>query len=156
MHQHALDGQTRKADPVDRDMATSNGGRAAAASFMTLPELVDKLLQLPLRKILTVQFTCKSWRQAIQTSPDIQRALLFRPSADARHRLVETRHVYPLDCRFAERSPRYNSKGARPTDRGSGYTHRAANPTDEKLYRILVNPFEDSRGVRSSLNDPHT
>lgn len=117
---------------------------------MDVPELVENmLLQLPLRKILLVQQVCKTWKDVIETSPQIQKALFFRPSADIQLRLVETRGVYPLPCRKHMDCPSYTGDGHKPTDDESGFTRWAQSLSDESLYRILVNPF-----LRSCASEP--
>lgn len=53
---------------------------AAAAKVRALPELLENiLLQLPIRDLLFAQKVCKTFKQVMEESPSIQRALFFTP-----------------------------------------------------------------------------
>ena len=57
---------------------------AAGTTLAHIPELVENiLLQMPLDKILLAQRVSRTWRDTIQQSPDLQRALFFKPVSGA-------------------------------------------------------------------------
>ncbi|KAK4953338.1 hypothetical protein LTR10_009047 [Elasticomyces elasticus] len=55
---------------------------ASTTEVLNLPELLEIiLLELPTRDLLLAQRVCITWKAAITSSPNIQRALFFRPGS---------------------------------------------------------------------------
>ena len=98
------------------------------------------LLQLPLRKILTVQRVCKGWKEAIKLSPQIQKALFFRPIEDVQLRLVDAM-VSTYDCSSNSDCLRIQERWNDDSDDASDYARWYNDGHDRSEYRILVNPF---------------
>ncbi|KAK3623230.1 hypothetical protein LTR56_021710 [Elasticomyces elasticus] len=55
----------------------------AAIKVLSIPELLEEiLLDLSTKEILFAQKVCKTWKQIIDTTPSLQRALFFVPARD--------------------------------------------------------------------------
>ncbi|KAK5739770.1 hypothetical protein LTR17_005056 [Elasticomyces elasticus] len=55
----------------------------AAIKVLSIPELLEEiLLDLSTREILFAQTVCKTWKQIINTTPSLQRALFLMPARD--------------------------------------------------------------------------
>ncbi|KAK3630919.1 hypothetical protein LTR56_017192 [Elasticomyces elasticus] len=57
---------------------------ASCSQALAVPELLENmLLQLPIRDLLFAQKVCTEWKDVIDTSPSIQRALFLKPGTPA-------------------------------------------------------------------------
>ncbi|KAK3616181.1 hypothetical protein LTR56_026129 [Elasticomyces elasticus] len=58
----------------------------AAIKALSIPELLEEiLLDLSTRDILSAQKVCKNWKQIIDTTPSLQRALFLMPARGTEH-----------------------------------------------------------------------
>lgn len=114
--------------------------RATLARFEATTEVVEHvLLQLPLRDIITVQRLNKTWQDVVLGSPYLQKALFQMPTQKIQLSLVEVNNASPFPCTS---NYNCNSRWAQlPPHDPNGVTRWAIDISDQKEYRIVINPL---------------
>lgn len=114
----------------------------AGSKMAAIPELVEYiLLELPLRDVLLAQRIDRTWRNIIQGSSKLQKALFFRPSVD--HTLMmrglSDYTKTPCHCSKEQREPPlalHLSRSNVAQDQ-----RWARDETDMNDYAVAINPF---------------
>ncbi|KAK5677258.1 hypothetical protein LTS10_010447 [Elasticomyces elasticus] len=78
-----------------------------ASQALAIPELLENiLLRLHTRDLLFAQKVCKTWKQVMENSPNIQRALFFKPGTiDDRNSTSDVHKLFPYRAEAAKVAP---------------------------------------------------